>query len=206
MSCTTDPAAPTSRRADRGSELPQTATCSVTCCRPCRCRMPVPGGAVFQSWSLRAGFLDRSSATSLAYTVNRFRRVRVVGGTPTSAVATAHTTVLHRSGRGPDSCLGAFGRRRSTHSRSCQETSAQGRDGTDPRARVLRPTAGDSRALFGGQCQCSRHGHSYAGAGSTIGPAMTFGLCSRQRYLMVPSDVGRPIGHHRGTIQSVSTP
>ncbi|MDX6311687.1 MAG: 3-oxosteroid 1-dehydrogenase, partial [Streptomyces sp.] len=47
---------------------------------------------------------------------------------------------------------------------------------TDPRARVLRPDGTVIRGLYAaGNASAAVMGHSYAGAGSTIGPAMTFG-------------------------------
>ncbi|WP_432176066.1 3-oxosteroid 1-dehydrogenase [Streptomyces sp. Tue6028] len=47
---------------------------------------------------------------------------------------------------------------------------------TDARARVLRPDGSVIRGLYAaGNASAAVMGHSYAGAGSTIGPAMTFG-------------------------------
>lgn len=47
---------------------------------------------------------------------------------------------------------------------------------TDPRARVLRPDGTVIPGLYAaGNASSAVMGHSYAGAGSTIGPAMTFG-------------------------------
>ncbi|MFE2426199.1 3-oxosteroid 1-dehydrogenase [Streptomyces sp. NPDC059373] len=47
---------------------------------------------------------------------------------------------------------------------------------TDPRARVLRPDGTVIPGLYAaGNASAAVMGHSYAGAGSTIGPAMTFG-------------------------------
>jgi 3-oxosteroid 1-dehydrogenase len=47
---------------------------------------------------------------------------------------------------------------------------------TDARARVLRPDGSVIAGLYAaGNASASVMGHSYAGAGSTIGPAMTFG-------------------------------
>ncbi|MFD8076971.1 3-oxosteroid 1-dehydrogenase [Streptomyces sp. NPDC059718] len=47
---------------------------------------------------------------------------------------------------------------------------------TDARARVLRPDGTVIRGLYAaGNASAAVMGHSYAGAGSTIGPAMTFG-------------------------------
>ncbi|NGN65955.1 3-oxosteroid 1-dehydrogenase [Streptomyces sp. A7024] len=47
---------------------------------------------------------------------------------------------------------------------------------TDARARVLRPDGTPIPALYAaGNASAAVMGHSYAGAGSTIGPAMTFG-------------------------------
>lgn len=48
---------------------------------------------------------------------------------------------------------------------------------TDARARVLRPDGSAIPGLYAaGNASASVMGHSYAGAGSTIGPAMTFGF------------------------------
>ncbi|SNT25372.1 3-oxosteroid 1-dehydrogenase [Actinacidiphila glaucinigra] len=47
---------------------------------------------------------------------------------------------------------------------------------TDARARVLRPDGTAIRGLYAaGNASAAVMGHSYAGAGSAIGPAMTFG-------------------------------
>ena len=47
---------------------------------------------------------------------------------------------------------------------------------TDGRARVLRPDGTPIPGLYAaGNASASVMGHSYAGAGATIGPAMTFG-------------------------------
>ena len=47
---------------------------------------------------------------------------------------------------------------------------------TDARARVLRPDGSVIPGLYAaGNASGAVMGHSYAGAGSTIGPAMTFG-------------------------------
>lgn len=47
---------------------------------------------------------------------------------------------------------------------------------TDARARVLRPDGTAIAGLYAaGNASAAVMGHSYAGAGSTIGPAMTFG-------------------------------
>jgi 3-oxosteroid 1-dehydrogenase len=47
---------------------------------------------------------------------------------------------------------------------------------TDPRARVLRPDGSVIAGLYAaGNASAAVMGHSYAGAGSTLGPAMTFG-------------------------------
>lgn len=47
---------------------------------------------------------------------------------------------------------------------------------TDARARALRPDGSVIRGLWAaGNASAAVMGHSYAGAGSTIGPAMTFG-------------------------------
>ncbi|MFE9257731.1 3-oxosteroid 1-dehydrogenase [Streptomyces sp. NPDC006879] len=48
---------------------------------------------------------------------------------------------------------------------------------TDHRARVLRPDGSAIRGLYAaGNASAAVMGHGYAGAGSTIGPAMTFGF------------------------------
>lgn len=47
---------------------------------------------------------------------------------------------------------------------------------TDAHARVLRPDASPIEGLYAvGNCSASVMGHSYAGAGATIGPSMVFG-------------------------------
>ncbi len=47
---------------------------------------------------------------------------------------------------------------------------------TDERARVLRPDGSPVPGLYAaGNASAAVMGHSYAGAGATIGPAMTFG-------------------------------
>jgi 3-oxosteroid 1-dehydrogenase len=47
---------------------------------------------------------------------------------------------------------------------------------TDERARVLRTDGTVIRGLYAaGNVSAALMGHSYAGAGATIGPAMTFG-------------------------------
>jgi len=52
---------------------------------------------------------------------------------------------------------------------------------TDARARVLRPDGSVIPGLYAaGNASAAVMGHSYAGAGSTIGPAMTFGYIAAQ--------------------------
>jgi 3-oxosteroid 1-dehydrogenase len=52
---------------------------------------------------------------------------------------------------------------------------------TDPRARVLRADGTVIEGLYAaGNVSASVMGHSYAGAGATIGPAMTFGYIAVQ--------------------------
>jgi 3-oxosteroid 1-dehydrogenase len=52
---------------------------------------------------------------------------------------------------------------------------------TDARARVLRPDGSPIPGLYAaGNASASVMGHSYAGAGATIGPAMTFGYLAAQ--------------------------
>jgi len=47
---------------------------------------------------------------------------------------------------------------------------------TDPRARVLRPDGSVIAGLYAaGNASGAVMGHSYTGAGATLGPAMTFG-------------------------------
>jgi 3-oxosteroid 1-dehydrogenase len=52
---------------------------------------------------------------------------------------------------------------------------------TDARSRVLRPDGTPIPGLYAaGNASASVMGHSYAGAGATIGPAMTFGYIAAQ--------------------------
>jgi 3-oxosteroid 1-dehydrogenase len=68
-----------------------------------------------------------------------------------------------------------------TITRSSQENAMSASAGswrlrTDSRARVLREDGTPIEGLYAaGNASASVMGHSYAGAGATIGPAMTFG-------------------------------
>jgi 3-oxosteroid 1-dehydrogenase len=57
---------------------------------------------------------------------------------------------------------------------------------TDERARVLRPDGSPIAGLYAaGNATAAVMGHSYAGAGATIGPAMTFGYIAAQELATV---------------------
>ena len=58
---------------------------------------------------------------------------------------------------------------------------------TDERARVLRPDGSVIRGLYAaGNTSAAVMGHSYAGAGATIGPAMTFGYLAALDLAAIP--------------------
>jgi 3-oxosteroid 1-dehydrogenase len=60
---------------------------------------------------------------------------------------------------------------------------------TDARARVLRPDGTPIAGLYAaGNASASVMGHSYAGAGATIGPAMTFGYLAALDLTPAPED------------------
>jgi 3-oxosteroid 1-dehydrogenase len=68
---------------------------------------------------------------------------------------------------------------------------------TDERARVLRPDGSVIPGLYAaGNVSAAVMGHSYAGAGATIGPAMTFAYIAALELapLAVPSGVPRETG------------
>ncbi|MGD0241971.1 MAG: 3-oxosteroid 1-dehydrogenase [Streptosporangiaceae bacterium] len=59
---------------------------------------------------------------------------------------------------------------------------------TDARARVLRPDGTVIEGLYAaGNASAAVMGHSYAGAGATIGPAMTFGYLAVQDMAVTPA-------------------
>ena len=59
---------------------------------------------------------------------------------------------------------------------------------TDERARVLREDGTAIPGLYAaGNASASVMGHSYAGAGATIGPAMTFGYIAARDLALGPS-------------------
>jgi 3-oxosteroid 1-dehydrogenase len=62
---------------------------------------------------------------------------------------------------------------------------------TDGRARVLRPDGSPIPGLYAaGNASASVMGHSYAGAGATIGPAMTFGYLAALDLTAAPDSSG----------------
>jgi 3-oxosteroid 1-dehydrogenase len=64
---------------------------------------------------------------------------------------------------------------------------------TDARARVLRPDGSVIPGLYAaGNASAAVMGHSYAGAGATIGPAMTFGYLAALDLTAAPSVSGDP--------------
>jgi 3-oxosteroid 1-dehydrogenase len=68
---------------------------------------------------------------------------------------------------------------------------------TDARARVLRPDGTVIEGLYAaGNASAAVMGHSYAGAGATIGPAMTFGYLAVQD-MAGPAPVVTPPGGNR---------
>jgi 3-oxosteroid 1-dehydrogenase len=67
---------------------------------------------------------------------------------------------------------------------------------TDSRARVLREDGTTIPGLYAaGNASASVMGHSYAGAGATIGPAMTFGYIAALDMAAQPSAPSTPRGH-----------
>jgi 3-oxosteroid 1-dehydrogenase len=67
---------------------------------------------------------------------------------------------------------------------------------TDSRARVLREDGTAIPGLYAaGNASASVMGHSYAGAGATIGPAMTFGYIAALDMAAQPSAPSTPRGH-----------
>ena len=64
---------------------------------------------------------------------------------------------------------------------------------TDARARVLRADGSVIAGLYAaGNASAAVMGHSYAGAGSTIGPAMTFGYIAANAIADGPAGAWRP--------------
>ena len=62
---------------------------------------------------------------------------------------------------------------------------------TDERARVLRPDGTPIEGLYAaGNASAAVMGHSYAGAGATIGPAMTFGYIAAHDLVAAAEDAG----------------
>ena len=111
--------------------------------------------------------------------------------TRTSAAANRPTTATTATrASGPTRTWPRWPRRRSTRSRSCPATWApRAACVTDERARVLRPDGSSVPGLYAaGNASAAVMGHSYAGAGATIGPAMTFGYIAALD-LAGPSDM-----------------
>ncbi len=60
---------------------------------------------------------------------------------------------------------------------------------TDERARALRPDGSVIEGLYAaGNCSSAVMGHTYAGPGATIGPAMTFGYLAAEDIARTESD------------------
>jgi len=199
--------APTSRVADRGSETTATATCSVTCCDLPRCRMPGTRPVRCSSRGAWRGWLPRSEfpPQALRTTVNRFNGIRVVrAGHRLPPWRQRIRPLLHRSGLVPTSCLGGVvgGAVLRIQDRARRPRHQAGMR-TDPRARCSGRRLGDSRLYSAGNASAAVMGHSYAGAGSTIGQPYVR-LCSANDIYGAQSDVDVRLGTIGATIQSVS--
>jgi 3-oxosteroid 1-dehydrogenase len=136
-------------------------------------------GAVVQDWTVR-GLAARIGvpASALAATVSRFN----------GFAATGRDTDFHRGDSAydhyytdpavtPNSCLARLWL---PPFYACKivpgDLGTKGGLRTDPQSRVLRADGSAIAGLYAaGNSSAAVMGHSYAGAGSTIGPAMTFG-------------------------------
>jgi 3-oxosteroid 1-dehydrogenase len=137
------------------------------------------GGAAFKAWTVEdLGRKIGVSATALRATVNRFNGFAATGkdldfGRGNSVYDHYYTdpAVL------PNSCLAALWLAPFYAFKIVPgDLGTKGGMRTDAKARVLRPDGSVIPGLYAaGNASAAVMGHSYAGAGSTIGPAMTFG-------------------------------
>ena len=99
--------------------------------------------------------------------------------------------LLRRPAAGPTRTWPRWPARRSTRSRSCPgDLGTKGGLRTDERARVLRRDGTVIEGLYAaGNASAAVMGRSYAGAGATIGPAMTFGYIAA-RTMAAAADSG----------------
>ncbi|WP_051370660.1 3-oxosteroid 1-dehydrogenase [Streptomyces sp. 142MFCol3.1] len=136
-------------------------------------------GAAYKAWTLDAlAAAIHVPAAALRATVSRFNGLALSGRDPDfhrgDSVYDHYYTdpaIL------PDSCLAPLWLAPFHAFRIVPgDLGTKGGLRTDARARVLRPDGSVIRGLYAaGNASAAVMGHSYAGAGSTIGPAMTFG-------------------------------
>ena len=148
-------------------------------------------GAVFQSWTI--GGLATAigvSPQNLLATVSRFNGFALTG-----TDADFHRGVSFYDhyytdpAVGPNSCLAALWEPPFYAFRIVPgDLGTKGGMVTDARARVLRADGTVIPGLYAaGNASAAVMGHSYAGAGSTIGPAMTFGYIAANDIANQPS-------------------
>jgi 3-oxosteroid 1-dehydrogenase len=136
-------------------------------------------GAVFQDWSI-AGLAAKIGvpAAALSGTVSRFNGFARAGRDPDFRRGdSAYDHYYTDPAVGPNSCLAPLWL---PPYYACKivpgDLGTKGGLRTDVRARVLRTDGSVIPGLYAaGNSSAAVMGHSYAGAGSTIGPAMTFG-------------------------------
>jgi 3-oxosteroid 1-dehydrogenase len=135
-------------------------------------------GAVVKDWTI-AGLARKTglSGSTLASTISRFNGMALIGrDTDFKRGDSAYDHYYTDPAVGPNSCLAPIWL---PPFYACKivpgDLGTKGGLITDARARVLRPNGSVIPGLYAaGNASSAVMGHSYAGAGSTIGPAMTF--------------------------------
>jgi 3-oxosteroid 1-dehydrogenase len=136
-------------------------------------------GAVVKDWTI-SGLAGRIGvpASALASTVSRFNGFALTGrDTDFHRGDSAYDHYYTDPAVGPNSCLAPLWLPPFYAFKIVPgDLGTKGGLRTDPRARVLRTDGSVIPGLYAaGNSSAAVMGHSYAGAGSTIGPAMTFG-------------------------------
>ena len=173
-----DPAHP--GLADLRPALPRPLRVRRACRRASRCRAAGTRTAPWSRAGDARGLAGRpaSTADALAKTVARFNEFAAAGRDEDFGRGDSAYDRYYGDPRlGPTRTWRRWPSRRSTRSRSCPATWAP-RAGCAPTSRpgCCARTARAIEGLYAaGNASASVMGHSYAGAGATIGPAMTFG-------------------------------